>query len=314
MSRKSFLNQEIFNNFQKAVKFQTESTSQIYDCRDEHALAVFSKELTSNMLKQYHSQLEEHEEYNVATTSAVDYPTGNISKALIKSNIKRDGLLPKGKCYLTRVIEGEGNYLDEERYNNQKKDIENKISNVSNWVKANEETDPNMYELMDIFISAGKFEGDLSEETIAQLKYLKEKRMDDLENRVGINKDDDLYKISNEVCNSTLEGIPTTYSGEVSEYICKLASINTYIAQMKRDNKDFHYDNKYEFEILTALKERAEKVQTILPSSCSRLFNNLSKELKVEKGFMDELKSMTVDNPREVRTSKQESSIETEER
>lgn len=312
MSKRSFLNQEIFDEIQKSVKYQTESTSRIYDCKDQDTLSIFSKELTNNMINEYHLQLKEREQYHIPTTSAGDFPTRNIRSALVKSKIKDDGLLPKGRAYLTKVNEGQGNFIDEDKYNRQKEAVENKISNVFQWVKENEETDPNMYELMDIFITAGKFEGDLSQDTIDQLTYLKEKRMDDLENRVGINKEDDLYKFSNEVCENTLQGMPTTYSNEVKEYICKLAGINTYIAQMKREDKNFSYDNKYEFETLADLKEKAEEIQTMLPSSCTKIFDTLGNEFKTKDGFLSELKSMTVEEPKEITTVEIKKTIEIE--
>ncbi|MDD2376292.1 MAG: hypothetical protein PHD15_02495 [Clostridia bacterium] len=297
MNKKSILNQQVFNDIQRAVKIQVESTKEIFNCTDEKALSVFSRELTKNMIQAYHQQLKTNEGYSIASTSASNMPTRNIREALIKSNISENGLLPEKRCYLAEFSEGEGYFTDQNEYDNEKKVVESRIANIFNWVKENEETDPNLNELMDIFITAGKFENDLSQNTIEQLQYLKEKRMDDLVEKVGINKEDELYKMCNEICENTLQGVPTTYSTNVKEYVCKLAGVNLYIGQMKRDDKNFSYDNEYEFQQISILKKQAEKEQVMIPLSCEKVVNNIDKNLQRDKGFIGELKKLTVAEP-----------------
>ena len=167
-------------------------------------------------------------------------------------------------------------------------DLDSKLKGINGWISDNRETDPNFYEICDCWISFGLLahqvnnSTDLHEadefKTVSYFLTSCREQMAIMEDLRSISKDPfltenkDARTLYNSVVSDATRCL-TDYDSITSELIKKSLSVPFYIWQEKRNNSEFKYDNKNEFDLIKTYfdvsssslsKDRRENISSIL--------------------------------------------------
>lgn len=155
-------------------------------------------------------------------------------------------------------------------------DLDSKLKGINGWISDNRKTDPNFYEICDCWISFGLLahhstylheENDFKivsyfltscREQMAIMEYLRSISKDPF-----LTENKDARTLYNCVVRDATRCL-TDYDSITSELIKKSLSVPFYIWQEKRNNSEFKYDNKSEFDLM----------KTYFDVSSSNLDNN----------------------------------------
>lgn len=158
-------------------------------------------------------------------------------------------------------------------------DLDSRLKGINGWISDNRETDPNFYEICDCWISFGLLAHEVNNNTdLHEANDFKTiscfltsccEQMAIMEGLRNISDDPFLRKNNDarELYNGVVRDASmclTNYDSITSELIKKSLSVPFYIWQEKRNNSEFKYDNKSEFDLM----------KTYFDVSSSNLDNN----------------------------------------
>lgn len=144
-------------------------------------------------------------------------------------------------------------------------ELDSRLRGINNWISDNRKTDPNFYEICDCWISFGNLAHEVNNNT--DLENVNDFRMASrfltscreqmaiMESLRNVS-DDPFLKENNdarELYNCVVRDATmclTDYDSITSELIKKSLSVPFYIWQENRNNAEFKYDNKSEFDLI----------------------------------------------------------------
>ena len=133
-------------------------------------------------------------------------------------------------------------------YITSKKERRN-IQYIVNWIQQNPRTEPNAYELVDVFTKYASIpKGFRNNVTEQNMEYLNYKRIQDFVRMK------ERFQLIQAFCKQAYLDYKSGVSHNKVEcaYLRRLAGVQFYISQVKRDNSDYRFDNEWElFELTT---------------------------------------------------------------
>ena len=147
--------------------------------------------------------------------------------------------------------------------------VENKINKIYNWITSNEDhlkLDPNAFELVEILklLSTSKLKLDgnpISADVQKKMDFIWENRKENIENN-NLSYDSLFFNI----CESTYDGelAHINLTDNVKHTLKKMAAIDLYINQRRREEPMYMYDNETEiFEVATLIEEAKKEVKSV---------------------------------------------------
>ncbi len=142
------------------------------------------------------------------------------------------------------------------------------IGGVTEWTKENRNTDPNAFELVNVFLFAGKYasEGSLiDDESLTDLWNIRSESFKNM----GISEDNFVYKIVEASYESAIKS-ESLVSDPISHIaLRRTAGVGLYLMQQKRDTGTMNYNNSAEMMELL-------KASVILKDNHPDLFEDVS--------------------------------------
>lgn len=180
-------------------------------------------------------------------------------------------------------------------------DLDSKLKGINDWISDNRETDPNFYEICDCWISFGLLAHEVNNNTdlheasdfkmVAHFLTSCREQMAIMEDLRNISADpfltgnNDARELYNGVVRDASMCL-TNYDSITSELIKKSLSVPFYIWQEKRNNSEFMYDNKNEFDLMkTYFDVSSSSLGEDRRENVSRILDGVEKDAKwIQKG------------------------------
>ena len=153
--------------------------------------------------------------------------------------------------------------------------VEKDVIRIAYWIKENPKADPNLCEIMKINIDASQVFEDLSPRAVAALRYINDKGILGIPEKLMISRKDAVCKLYIKVAVKTLNGKIVTSSPNLREFLCKLGSICGYIAQQERDFQRSSYDNTNELMQLKNIVKKIDEENAPIPVEAYAIFNKI---------------------------------------
>lgn len=181
------------------------------------------------------------------------------------------------------------NYKEKiERAEYRSREILIRIQGVNNWIKDNPNiTDANMYEIMNYLIETGWILSglnnndipDTAKEVVNEMKYMLSARKDYIEDFItSLNIKAIWNNYVNNVFSGKLEFNSTEEDKKKKELLCKEMGVANYIYGVKRNEPNYKYDNKSEFEDMIALNNSIENQDIMSQVLLKIIEKNFDKE------------------------------------
>ena len=137
--------------------------------------------------------------------------------------------------------------------------INERLQGVLNWFKENPNSNPNMYELVEVLSQASRDE-EKNEALIKELTKLEVERL--INNGIVTSEDDCLVQMVLEVYEQVLGG--QQISEEKENYLKMVAGVSFYLKTLEANGQEVTYNNTYEYSTLMdhkyELMERGEEI------------------------------------------------------
>lgn len=134
-------------------------------------------------------------------------------------------------------------------------------SRILDWIRENPNTDPNAYEMTNLFLLGAKYahEGfDINVDTLTKMWNIRSGNFE----QVGISKDNFVYRICEDSYKSVVEDKPLVNDEASHHALRKMAAIGLWLKQQQRDGETLHYDNTQE---LLQLVEASRTLKGVHP-------------------------------------------------
>jgi hypothetical protein len=284
------ITQDVLNKVANVVIIVTDVCKEMFNLNDEQIKSL-DKELTKSYIKGFiksyanYQPTTEVEKYDIQIASSGGIPVNDIKVALIAADVSRDGKLPLGKNFLTYYEEGVIERQPKEEFDFRKQKIENRLEFVAKWIKNNPDTDPNLYEMMELNIDVANCLGKISERAKDNYRYINQKRIPEMISKMGINHNDPIYELYIGSYDFGLEGVPITVSSNMKSLLCKLGGIYGYIKQQIRDHGISNYDNTEELNYVKYLLVSTKQENIKLPNNCLEVIDNIVNDYNKNMNF-----------------------------
>ncbi len=121
-------------------------------------------------------------------------------------------------------------------------DINVRIAGIAGWIKGNRNTDPNAFEMVNLFLFAGKYASEGSRIDKGSLTELWNMRSEDF-SKCNIDKNHFVYKIAEITYQSAMEGNSLVNNAESHIALRRMAGVGLFLMQQKRDMGSINYNN-----------------------------------------------------------------------
>lgn len=150
------------------------------------------------------------------------------------------------------------------------------------WIVDNPDTDPNAYEMCDLYLRAADYLELVPDSAREDLAFVDRVRMKDYQDRLDISIGHPLFELIANLYDNAVKGVKITDDPIAREAICKIADIFLTIVKEQRKDPTFCYDNKKEYNFLANKMEYCELMEIDLPQECMEMFFEIESQIEKE--------------------------------